>query len=149
MNIKDFPSIEKELKKLKTIEKEHRKILDEFDSLVIKNGCNGCNIFKNEKLEPFDRRFLKCNNCKYESCMKDSVKKIIEINKEYDDCYRNTLPKMIYNELKDINPKIKSIRTKEYISFIDTFGSSFDDVPKKLYASLVGLITEDGGLYRF
>ena len=68
--------------------------------------------------------------------------------KEIDHFVETIYAKDVFDKYVKKRPKLISNRTDEVVSWEEAFGSVFDEIPKGVRHSLVGLI-EGGGQYRF
>lgn len=68
--------------------------------------------------------------------------------KEIDHFVENIYAKDVFDKYGKKRPKLISNKTEDVVSWEDAFGSVFEEIPKGVRHSLVGLV-EGGGLYRF
>lgn len=101
------------------------------------------------KLKKDHALYIKMNNERF-SLEEDDAKRAEADSKikEIDHFVEYIYAKDVFDKYVKKRPKLISNKTDDVVSWEEAFGSVFDEVPKGLRHSLVGLV-EGGGQYRF
>ena len=142
-----YPNLKKILEKYDKMDKFFYKMVNQLETAYKKN-CLECPVFNNDLTKPFKDRFLNCGNCSKSDEMVKKASNYLKAKSDYDDYINSEFSMAVFNELIKDNPYVFHIRKKCFMKFSEAFGNIFSDVPKEMYISLVGLVTENGGLYR-
>ncbi len=84
----------------------------------------------------------------YEEQWKQANEDLSKAKKEESD-FRELYAKEIFNYCNDRNPWLIRNRDNAKIIWKDAFGANYSDLSPELKASVIALIEEDGGQYRF
>ena len=149
MDLNKYPKIKKAYEIYSKMSNDFYKIAKVYDK-NFKNNCLDCDIFDNNyKGRAFKDCYLKCNGCKHEKKMRELALEYDRINHELDEFEEKVFAKEIYDEFIKTDPYVFNKRDKQFYKFSEVFTEEFLKKSPKQYIQLTGLITEDGGLYRF
>ena len=123
-------------------------ILELHNKVRMDNGCILCDVGQKESSIPLELRYKNCrkdNNCLsvievYQQLMDIKTKEI-----ELIDRYSS----VIFDYYSSNNPKLRNDITDEITDWKTVFGEDFTKLTQTQKSSIVSIIEDDGGEYRF
>lgn len=140
-------NIQKAVKKYEKLMMESRRAIYKYEK-EFKKKCINCSRYIVVKNIPLESKFIGCTNCYSSIIMRKCVDEFFKADKEVDSYINKEFAQIIFNELINENPYIYNIRNNNFFKFDEVFGADFKKINKDMYFHLVGLVTDDGGLYR-
>jgi len=140
-----FKKEHNELKKTKDKCYELHKL---FTEMKVAAKCTNCPVEKAELYEAQDKQYQHCRKDKACKAVVKCHKKLMEAeNKQF--LVREKYAKKIYDYFAPSFPTLIRCQTGEAVSWGEAFGTDFDKTTTANRNSIVALIEEDGGQYRF
>ena len=142
----DFFRFRRLKSQLRDYEKQKEKAYAELGEAVDCQRCGVCNQYNNGKVKKHVERFANCS-CVESEKLKDVAARIDRIEAEVDEFVENKYAYEVFQYYSQKEPKLIRNTDEEVVSWKEAFGDKFDEIPKSLKNSLVGLV-EKYGRYR-
>ena len=112
-----------------------------------KARCYSCEHFTDGVVDFFAERHKNCAGCPKQKKVSKLAENVDCINSETEEFILNTYAKAVFDYYSLTKPLLVRGTTGETIAWEEAFGTQFDEVPKTLRYSLVGL-AEGFGRYK-
>lgn len=142
----EFLKFRKLRSQLRDYEKKKGKAYDELERAVDIQSCGICNCYNNGTVKTHVDRFASCN-CTKSDELKKIAARVDRIEAEADDFAENKYAYEVFLYYSQKKPNLIRNADDEVVSWKEAFGDKFDEVPKTLKQSLIGLV-EKFGRYR-
>lgn len=126
---------------------QKEKANNDWEHSLDKAGCYLCERFNDGVVDFFVERHKDCDGCPKQKKMLKLAENVDCINAETEEFILNTYAKAVFDYYSHAKPLLVRGTTGETITWDEAFGIQFDEVPKTLRYSLVGLV-EGFGRYK-
>ena len=132
--------------KLRDMEKRKEKAYEQLEQMTDTVGCGKCDCYDASTVREFVDRFATCN-CDKRSLLIESAAKADQTQAEVSSFLENEYAAEVFRYYSSRQPDLIRKSTGDVVTWKEAFGEDFNNVPKTLRYSLVGLV-EGSGRYR-